>query len=309
MTEPPLVSVILVTYNSSADIESCLDSLALGCQGVPFEVVVVDNASHDDSAQRVRDHAQPARVLEETRNLGFAGACNRAVQAAEGRYILLLNPDAQLEPGCVQALVTFAEANPLRTPLGGRCLDADGRLDPRSCWGTPTLWGTFCQVVGLSRVRSNSRLLNPEALGGWQRDSVADVGVVTGFLLLVQREVWLQLGGLDERYFVYGEDVDFSLRARRSGRRPTITPDAVVTHLGGRSSESSAAKLVLLFAGKVTLMDQHWSAGQARVGKALLRLGVWARAAAGETAQQELWRRRAEWVSGFPARTHHDVTR
>ena len=130
----------------------------------------------------------------------------------------------------------------------------------------------------LSTAFKGSRLFDPEAIGGWKRDTVREVGIVTGCLLLAPRALWRELGGFDTRFFMYGEDADLGMRAWARGLRPAITPDAVITHEIGVSSASRPDKLVLLFRGKATLLRKHWSPGRRRAGIALLQLGVGVRA-------------------------------
>jgi N-acetylglucosaminyl-diphospho-decaprenol L-rhamnosyltransferase len=216
--------------------------------------------------------------------------------------VLLLNPDTTVVDGAVQRLVAFADHHPGHGLYAGRTVDPDGNLDPRSCWGFPTLWSTLCFALGLSTLFKGSPTFDPESLGGWQRDTVRPVDVVTGCLCLVPRATWLELGGYDERFFVYGEDVDLGLRARAAGYRPLLCPDATIVHEVGRSSATRGDKLVLLHRGKVSLLRKHWSRPSAAVGVALLRAGVGLRAALGRDAWPELHRRRAQWLQGHPAR-------
>jgi Methyltransferase domain/Glycosyl transferase family group 2 len=123
--------------------------------------------------------------------------------------------------------------------------------------------------------------------------------VVTGLLMLVRRELWERLGGFDEDFFMYGEDVDLSLRAAQLGYRPCITPNAVVVHHGGASAPSTGARLVLLLTGRVTLMRKCWTSPRARVGTRLLLLGVALRAAAGRDGWRHAWRDRRQWAAGY----------
>ena len=152
-----------------------------------------------------------------------------------------------------------------RAICGGRTLRPDGRLDPGSCWGAPTLWSLFCSRHGALERFKGTRIFDPESLGGWKRDSVRDVDIVTGCLLFVPKELWRDLGGFDPRFFVYGEDADLALRAAAAGVRRVITPEAVVTHEVGVSSATRPDKLVLLFRGKVTLLRKHWGPVKSRV--------------------------------------------
>jgi GT2 family glycosyltransferase len=143
-------------------------------------------------------------------------------------------------------------------------------------------------------------------MGRWPRDTVREVDVVTGCLLLIGRELYDRLGGFDPQFFMYGEDVDLSLRARSLGVRPVLTPDAVVVHANGASSPQRADKLRLLMTGKATLVGKHWTGLGRRVAVGLLVGGVGLRAAGARLRRQPdapwrvVWAERATWRLGFP---------
>lgn len=273
--------------------------------------MVVDNASGDGTAELIREEFPRVRLLASDENLGFARGVNLAAEAARGEHVLLLNPDTLVHEGAVASLVAFARAHPEHGLYGGRTLWPDGRVCEGSCWGRPSLWSLFCFATMLSSVFKRSRLFDPESLGGWERDSVREVGIVTGCLLLARTDVWRRLGGFDERFFMYGEDADLSLRAWAAGYRPAITPDAVITHEVGVSSESRPDKLILLMRGKATLLRKHWRGPRRALGLRFLLAGVAVRAFAPTSlrgrhggrpdAWREVWRRRASWLDGYPA--------
>jgi N-acetylglucosaminyl-diphospho-decaprenol L-rhamnosyltransferase len=294
------VSVIVVTYRTPELTARCVRSIADETQWISAEVIVVDNDSGAGSSDGLADLHPGCRVLEPDTNLGFARAVNLAAAEARGRHLLLLNPDTKVVGGAVDQLVRFADACPAHGLYGGRTVDAEGRLDPRSCWGFPTLWSTICFATGLSSAFKRHPWLDPESLGRWDRDSVRTVDVVTGCLCLVPRDAWRELGGFDERFFLYGEDVDLALRARAAGYRPLLCPDATVVHEVGQASASQADKLVLLHRGKVTLLRKHWNAAAAALGVGLLRAGVGLRSLAGSETWRDVHRRRDEWVHGYP---------
>ena len=303
------VSILIVTYECREAARECLASIYENTGGVDYEVVVLDNASSDGTADMVRSRFPQARLLALGRNVGFAAGCNLAAEAAEGEHLLLLNPDTVVHEGAVASLVEFAERRPEHGLYGGRTLRPDGTVDPGSCWAQPTLWSLFCFATMLTTAFKGSRVFDPEALGGWQRDSVREVGIVTGCLLLAPREVWRRLGGFDLRFFMYGEDADLSLRAIRAGYRPAITPESVITHEVGVSSASRPDKLILLFRGKATLLRKHWTSPRRDLGLALLLAGVGVRALIARllsrrggksTAYRDVWRARDEWLPGYP---------
>jgi GT2 family glycosyltransferase len=300
-----------VTYQCRDAARDCLRSLYETTDDVGFEVVVVDNASADGTVEMIRSEFPQVRLVAMERNLGFAAGMNLAGESAEGEFVLLLNPDTIVHRGAVSTLVRFAREHPQHGLYGGRTLWPDGRVCPGSCWGQPTLWSLFCFATMLNSAFKGSRLFDPESLGGWERDSVREVGIVTGCLLLAPRAVWRQLGGFDERFFMYGEDADLSMRAWAAGYRPAITPESVITHEVGVSSETRPDKVILLLRGKATLVRKHWSGPRRRLGLSLLVLGVgvralaatlpWRRHAPTPTAWREAWRIRRDWVEGYPA--------
>ncbi|MGH3037176.1 MAG: glycosyltransferase family 2 protein [Gaiellaceae bacterium] len=305
------VSILLVTYRCREAARACLASIGESTSGVGYEVVVVDNASEDGTVEMVGAEFPSARLVPLGENVGFAAGCNRAADEAAGEFILLLNPDTLVHERAVRNLLDFARSHPEHGLYGGRTLDPDGRVNPGSCWGAPSLWSLVCFATVLSTAFKGNRLFDPESLGGWQRDSVREVDIVTGCLLLVRRTLWEELEGFDARFFMYGEDADLGLRARALGYRPAITPDAVVTHEIGVSSATREDKLVLLFRGKATLVRKHWGPLRRRVGLRLLLAGVGVRAllesflrrARGGDGRKsfwpEVWRARDAWIEGY----------
>jgi N-acetylglucosaminyl-diphospho-decaprenol L-rhamnosyltransferase len=307
----PDASILIVTYQCRDAARECLASVYEHAGGdVELEVIVLDNASGDGTAEMIRSEFPQVRLLALDENLGFAAGVNRAADEARGEYLLLLNPDTVVHEGAVANLVTFARNRPEHGLYGGRTLRPNGELDPGSCWGQPTLWSLFCFATMLTTAFKGTRLFDPESLGGWQRDSVREVGIVTGCLLLVSRALWEELGGFDLRFFMYGEDADLSLRARQRGLRPTITPDSVVTHEVGVSSSTRPDKLMLLFRGKATLFRKHWPAGKRELALGLLLTGVGLRALVSRLtgsaeggkagAWRPIWRARRDWLAGYP---------
>jgi N-acetylglucosaminyl-diphospho-decaprenol L-rhamnosyltransferase len=310
------ISVLIVTYECGPEARECLASIYETTRELELEAVVVDNASTDGTAEMVRTEFPQARLLALDENVGFAAGVNLAASEACGEYLLLLNPDTVVHEGAVRNLVEFAGRNPSHGLYGGRTLRPDGVVDPGSCWGQPSLWSLFCFATTLSSAFKGSRVFDPESLGAWGRDTVREVGVVTGCLLLAPREVWQRLGGFDLRFFMYGEDADLSMRAIAAGYRPAITPDAVITHEVGVSSSSDPDKVVLLFQGKATLLRKHWPAGKRELGLALLLVGVGLRALLARVRMRrsravepgtwrDVWRLRRRWLAGYaePATT------
>jgi GT2 family glycosyltransferase len=320
---PGGVSVVIVTYRNGGSISRCLDALAKARPGIGMDVTVVDNASGDDTAEAARSAAGAAelhaRIIERTVNGGFADGCRVGAAAAQGRWLLFLNPDTVIAPGAIDALLACAREHPSAGIIGGRFVHADGTIDPRSWWGRPTPWSELCFALGLSTLLPGSPLFDPESPRPWTADPGQQrlAPVVSGALMLVKRELWDDLDGFDPAFFMYAEDADFCLRAAALGYRPMVTARAVCLHEGGKSS-SSARKLVLLFTGKATLVRRHFPRGLRGPGIGLMLTGVFLRAAASTVkasaspARQHrptargadwraLWSARAQWRRGWPA--------
>jgi hypothetical protein len=304
------VSIVVVSYNTRELTLACLRSVYTETRGVSFEVIVFDNASHDGSADAVAAEFPQARLIRAAENVGFARANNFAAREASGDYVLLLNPDTVLQDGAVQKAVAFADTRPDAGIIGGRTYFADGTLNPTSCHGRPTLWSLVCMGAGLSAVFRRSRWFDPESLGGWQRDSVRDVDVVTGCFCLVRRPVWEQLEGFDESFFMYGEDTDLCVRAWQLGHRCMICPDARLIHYGGRSEQVRSDKMVRLFRAKHQLFRKHWTPRAADCGAWLLASWAFTRMighailaplAKGRRQSfhtwRQVWQRRSEYTS------------
>ncbi len=310
------VAVIIVTYNSEDEIAACLDAVYSECRDVSMQVIVVDNASSDKTVEIVSNRFPGVKLILPGGNLGFSKGVNYGARDADADFVLLLNPDTVVRRHAIDVIVRFARANPQYGLYGGRTFRTDGSLEPLSCLGLPTLFSTLMFATGLSSLASGSRFLNPESLGGWKRDTVREVGVITGCFLLVPTAIWKNLGGLDESYFMYGEDVDFAIRARALGCRPVICPEAELVHMLGKSSDSPAHKMLLLYRGKASLMRRHWFGWRLKAGLFLLAAGtglralpsVWSRPFHPDGNRwRTVWRHRGEWLCGY-ARISVDQT-
>ena len=308
----PELTIIVVSYNTREMTLECLRSVRDETRA-PHEVIVVDNASSDGSAEAIAAEFPRIRLIAETENHGFARANNLAAEHARGEYLLLLNPDTVVLDGGVDRLLAFAEANPAARIWGGRTLNADRTLNPTCCWGRMTLWNVFCRASGLSGVLSSSEAFNGEGYGSWQRDSVREVDIITGCFLMIPHIFWRELGGFDLTYFMYGEEADLCLRAAKAGARPLFTPEAEIIHYDGASETVRTDRMVRILRAKAQVIRDHFPAAQRATGLFLLRLwplSRWIVASAVRPSEQtriwgEIWRRRAEWERGFAEAEPH----
>ena len=309
----PEFSLIIISYNTRDMTLACLSSVYAQTES-PFEVVVVDNASTDGSAEAIRRDFPGVTLIAETVNHGFAAAHHVAVPYCRAPWLLLLNPDTVVLDGALDKLMAFSRQRPEAGIWGGRTLYADRSLNPTSCWHRQTLWSLFCRITGLAAIFPRSEFFNPEAYGGWPRNSVRNVDIVTGCFFLISRRTWDDLGGFDPVFSMYGEEADLCLRARKTGLRPMITPDATIIHHGGASERIRADKVVRVLRAKAELIKRHFSPRTRRLGLLLFKLWPLSRRVAlslvsrlpgmdrfRETASiwRTVWNRRAEWCGGF----------
>lgn len=315
MSTAPKVSIIVVSYNTKAETLDCLSSLAKETPSLAYELIVVDNNSTDGSATAIAEACPQARLHALKDNLGFARANNFAALEARGEYLLLLNPDTVILDRAIERLVAFAEATPRAGIWGGRTLFGSMKLDPTSAWRRMTPWSLFCRASGLSGAFPRGRAFNGEEMPHWDRASEREVDIVTGCFLLVRRDLWQRLGGFDPVFFMYGEEADLCLRARKLGARPRMTPAATIIHLGGVSERTRAGKMIKLLAAKVSLAKRYFSAFGLLSARASVRLWPFSRWIGNELLLKfrpsdrrrherdqwrEVWRERARWQDGFP---------
>lgn len=305
------LTVIMISFNTRDLTLKAIQTLFENAGDVRMTVAVWDNASSDGSADAIAEQFPQVRLFRSEENLGFGRANNAVADMVDTEWILLLNSDTETHPRAIENALKFARKHPEAGLVGGRAVFPDGSLNPTSCFNRISLWGLFCTAVGLHLVFPRSRVFNGEMLGGWQRDEARQVDIISGSFMLMKNKTWRELGGFNPRYFMYAEDLDICLRAARLGYRPMVTPDAVITHLGGASAIRREEKLVQVMKGRASLVRDHWSALNASLGIAMLQLFVLVRLGGallarllgrkGDALQTYLgaWRRRAEWRMGY----------
>jgi N-acetylglucosaminyl-diphospho-decaprenol L-rhamnosyltransferase len=260
MTAPDL-SVVIVTWNSAHFIGPCLDALQAN-RHRPFECLVVDNASSDDTAAIIRRNYPWVTLLQPGRNLGFAAANNLALQRATGRYLLLLNPDTEVQPGALDALAGLLDRRPTAGAVGACLLNSNGTLQ-FSTYRLPTA-ATLAWEYFLRDLRRPD-----DARAG--RYAAADYAVerpvegLLGACLMVRRQAAEQVGFLDERFVLYCEEVDWCIRLRRAGWQLWYTPATQVVHHSGQSARLASARSFLLLQRNRFRLYSKWYALPQRV--------------------------------------------
>ena len=232
----PVLTVVVVTWNAAGPLVNCLRALEAEREVLPLELFVVDNASTDGSADVARQVAPWAQVIENRDNRGFAAASNQALARAQGRYVALLNPDAEVLAHALAGLVRCLDRMPDAAAAGPMALTPSGEIDFRCARRFPTLWTEFCEVSGLTRRFPRHRLFSGAPLGHWDHRDHRDMDALSGACMVIRREALDQVGLLDEGFFMYSEDTELCFRLRQAGWRIIYWPEARVRHWGGYST-------------------------------------------------------------------------
>lgn len=238
-----LLSVVLVNYKVPQLTIEAVRSVLAGCRLIEgeVEVIVLDNASGDDSMGRFRTAfgAEPrVKLLESATNGGFARGNNQAIAEAQGNYLLLLNPDTLVGESTLAYCLTFLRTHPEAGAVGPRLINQSGAMHPECKRGVPTLWHSFCRFTRLYRLAPRSAWLNGYYQGHLSPDEVQQVPVLTGAFLMMRRALYQAVGGLDERYFMYGEDIDLCYTIERAGYHNYYLPTPVL-HYKGESEQAA----------------------------------------------------------------------
>jgi GT2 family glycosyltransferase len=247
------LSIIVVNWNTRGLLAGCLASVYAHPPKGKFEVFVVDNASTDGSVQLARESFPQVRLIENSENLGFARANNQAIRECTGRFVLLLNPDTEVQPGALETLIDFMDEQQAAGAAGARLVNPDGTLQP-SCHPAPTLSRELWRLFHLDA-------LHPYAcypMGRSDLETPHQVDVAGGACLVLRRDALRQVGLLDEDYFIFSEEVDLCHRLRQRGWEIFWVPQSVAMHHGGRSTQQVAAAMFLrLYQGKVLYFRKH----------------------------------------------------
>jgi GT2 family glycosyltransferase len=298
----PDVSVVVVSHNAAAHLERCLGSVADRAR----EVIVVDNASTDGSAELARERFPGVRVLELPENRGFGAGNNEGMRVAEGRYFLLLNSDAWAVGEAVERLVAFADERPEAAVVGPRLRNPDGTLQ-RSVRGFPTLWRLATEYLFLRKLAPRSRALNAFYGAGFDHASVREADWLFGACLLVRREATEQVGLFDEAFFLFSEETDWCYRFHAAGWKVVFCPHAEVVHVGGASHGGRLYRENLR--GHLRFFAKHHGSREAERARKLLLAGLRLRALLFRGERGRTYEEAARWLASGSARAHLESPR
>jgi GT2 family glycosyltransferase len=227
------ISVVIVAWNAKHYLELCLESLAAAPPRRSMEVIVVDNASADGSAEMIESRFPRVKLIKSNENLGFSRGNNVGIRQCQGRYIALVNPDVIVLPDCLDNLADFLDQNPKVGNVGPRVLNPDMSLQS-SCRRFPTPWNNFCSAAGLATAFKDSKFFAGEHMFYFPHDRTLEVDVLVGCFSMIRRETFDEVGLLDEDLFMYGDDVDWCRRCWKTGWKVVFFPGAKAIHDRGK---------------------------------------------------------------------------
>ncbi len=242
-----MLSIVIVNYNAGRYLENCLRSIYAETKRIPFDVWVVDNNSEDESVSMVRRSYPLVNLIENKDNPGFAKANNDAIDKCKGDYILLLNPDTLILENAVEKMVEFLDENPQTGVAGCKVLNKDRTLQLACRRSIPSPGVAFFRLTGLSKLFPNSKMMAEYNLTYLDPDKPHQVDAVSGAFLMIRRKVIDSIGTLDERFFMYGEELDWCLRTKKAGWKVMYYPDAEIGHYKGECSRSNSRKAAFEF--------------------------------------------------------------
>lgn len=269
------LSIVIVNWNARDLLGGCLESLARDHVTQFAEVIVVDSASTDGSAEIVAKEFPWVRLMPFSENLGFSRGNNIAIRQAKGEFILLLNPDTSVDPGTIGAMVDFGEKHPEVGIIGPAQRGGDGLPQYEAAVNCPTVWNVFCDLALLSKFFPKSRLFASRKMGYWDHKDDRAVPAVQGSAFLVRRSVLQKIGLLDESLFCC-EDIDLCLRTRKAGWKVFYLGTQSLVHYGGGSikrSPNQGLQRQIAFQSFWLFLRKH--CGQFAAARLSLMVGAW----------------------------------
>ena len=274
------LSVIIINYNVKHFLEQCLCSVRKAVAGMEAEVLVIDNNSSDNSIEYLRPKFPSVLFIANKGNTGFAKACNQGIQQASGKYILFLNPDTIVPEDCFQQCISFFEGQPEAGALGVKMIDGSGKFLKESKRAFPSPMTSLYKLFGLSKLFPRAKIFSKYHLGHLAENESHEVDVLAGAFMIVKKEVPDKIGGFDETFFMYGEDVDLSYRIQKAGYKNYYFAGTSIIHFKGESTRKGSMNYVKMFYTAMSIFVQkHYGGSRAGFFNFLIHLAIWIGAA------------------------------
>jgi len=270
------ISVIIVNYNVKYFLEQCLYSIQAALKNIPGEIIVVDNASSDNSVAYVQPKFPSVKFLTNTKNTGFGAGCNLGFKISSGEFVVFLNPDSLVTEDCFEKCISFIKTHPEAGALGVKMLDGSGNFLKESKRGFPSLSASFFKLAGLTQLFPHSKWFSKYYLGHLDESKNSEIDVLAGAFMIMKRGVFEKVGGFDESFFMYGEDIDLSYRIQKAGFRNYYLGETEILHFKGESTNKEGIDYVRMFYNAMSIfVNKHYKGGLAWLYKIFIHAGIW----------------------------------
>ena len=275
------ISIVIVNYKVKEYISNLLSSIFRAQQSFRIEIFVVDNNSEDGSIEFLKSRFPNVIYITNTENVGFGKANNQAIKQAKGKYTLIINPDTLVSEDTFKVLFTHMESNSECGASGCKILNPDGTFAPESKRSVPTIWSSFSKVTGLSTLFPSSKLFKEYYLNSVKENEKAEIPVLSGSFMFWRTGLLKDLGGFDERFFMYGEDIDLCYRVQKTEYHIDYVPDTSIIHYKGESSKKGDLRYIRIFNKALyQFFDKHHSSRYSLLFKIFVYSAIWLRAIA-----------------------------
>lgn len=269
------ISIVIVSFNVERLLKECIESIYRETTESTFDIWVVDNHSHDSSVQMLKNHFPQVHLIENDRNVGFPKANNQAIVQNTSDYILLLNPDTIVQDRAIDKMVRFMDEYPDTGVSGCRVLNEDGSLQLACRRSVPTPKVAFYRLTGLSRLFPNSKTMARYNLTYLDPNAPHEVDAVSGAFLVIRKKVVDAIGMLDENFFIYGEDMDWCIRARKAGWKVMYYPHAQIVHYKGVGCKTNNLKTTYEFYRAMVLFHRkHFAQECSALTNLVIYIGI-----------------------------------
>jgi GT2 family glycosyltransferase len=271
------LSIVIVSWNVKELLRNCLDSIRDKISSLSFEVIIIDNASSDSSVEMIREEFSWVTLVVNKENSGFAKANNQGIKMSQGRNILFLNPDTLIVSDAIQRMVARLDADLTLGAIGCRMLDFEGNLQMTCARNFPTPLNQFFEIMMLRRLFPKNKLFGNALLSYWDHKGHRYIDCFSGACFMVRKDVLNVIGGFDERYFMYAEDIDLCYRIKNTGFKLFYDGSIEILHYSGASSQRAdkvAFASVMMREANFWFMRQYYGKIKAHEYKILTAVGA-----------------------------------
>lgn len=274
--KPIDLSVVVVNYNVKEYVANLLASLYRASEGISMEIFLVDNSSVEGSISYLKERYPNVNYIRNKENVGFGKANNIAIEQAKGTFTLIINPDTLVSEDTLQSCISYMKTKPEMGAIGCKILNADGSYAPESKRGFPGIWNSFCKASGLTALFPKSTFFGSYYANAIDDNEIGEIDVLSGAFMFFDTALLQKLAGFDERFFMYGEDIDLCKRVHEEGRKIGYLPTTNIIHYKGESAKQNDITYIKSFNQALYLyFEKHFSTGYLSVLKSAVWIAVW----------------------------------